>query len=291
MHRAVLACGVLVVTLLRLTGPTPAAEPARPEPPKEAKPVVRPPAEEDLRRAREDEENQRRAREDAAAQEAASKQAERLRGLLTKPMSIEFDAGPLKEALGFLSERKGVPILVDAEAFQTDLLIPDVESQPVRLPRMNGVRFDAVLRRLAGQVHGVYLLRSGHIEITTPERLAAEIGREVSPDRQVPLVYTSYDQRPLEQALKDIADSTESNVLLDPRAKEKAKEQVTATFRNVPVDTAVRLLADLAGLELVMVDAVHYVTTHENAEALRKKLPRAQPEPKPDPAAKQTKGA
>ena len=39
----------------------------------------------------------------------------------------------------------------------------------------------------------------------------------------------------------------------------------TATLTNVPIDTAVRLLADMAGLQVIQVDNVLYVTTPENA--------------------------
>jgi hypothetical protein len=42
---------------------------------------------------------------------------------------------------------------------------------------------------------------------------------------------------------------------------------------NVPVDTAVRILADAANLSVVQMDNTFYLTTSENATRLRKELP------------------
>jgi hypothetical protein len=85
------------------------------------------------------------------------------------------------------------------------------------------------------------------------------------------LVQAEFDKRPLEEALKELADATECNILFDPRAAEKAKP-VTATLVNVPLETAVELLADMDGLKVVLRDHVLYVTTKENAEVMQKEL-------------------
>jgi hypothetical protein len=83
---------------------------------------------------------------------------------------------------------------------------------------------------------------------------------------QLPLVYAIFEKRPLEDALRELSELTDVSVVLDAsRAKETARLPVTATFKNVAVDTAVRLLADLAELKMVRVDNVLYVTTAENA--------------------------
>ena len=50
---------------------------------------------------------------------------------------------------------------------------------------------------------------------------------------------------------------------------EKARRPITATFAHVPVDSAVQLLADMAGLRMVVVDNVLYVTSPENAKDLQ----------------------
>src|SRR5262249_37776676 len=60
------------------------------------------------------------------------------------------------------------------------------------------------------------------------------------------------------------------NVVIDCRVAESAANTpVTATFTLVPLDTAVRFLADMADLGTVAADNVLYVTTKANAEAIR----------------------
>jgi hypothetical protein len=58
------------------------------------------------------------------------------------------------------------------------------------------------------------------------------------------------------------------NVVLDVRAADKAKVPVTVRFVNTPLDTAVRLLADMAELKPYAVDNLYFVTTRENADRL-----------------------
>src|SRR6185437_4373035 len=79
---------------------------------------------------------------------------------------------------------------------------------------------------------------------------------------------------PLEDAVKELAEQAEFNVVFDNRAADKAKTTVSAVFRNTPLDTALRLLADMADLRAVHLDNVLYVTTKENAAALEARLDR-----------------
>jgi hypothetical protein len=85
------------------------------------------------------------------------------------------------------------------------------------------------------------------------------------------LVCAEFDKRPLDEALKELADATDSTLVLDGRAAEQAKV-VTATLINVPLDTAVDLLANMTGLKVVSRDRMLYVTTKDNADAMDKEL-------------------
>jgi hypothetical protein len=88
--------------------------------------------------------------------------------------------------------------------------------------------------------------------------------------RQLPLVHANLDQRPLDDALRELADATGFSVVLDARhAGEHAKAPLTAGLYNVPLDTAARLLADQAGLQAVLLDNVLHVTTRERARTLQ----------------------
>jgi tetratricopeptide (TPR) repeat protein len=107
---------------------------------------------------------------------AALQNIRRLRDKLAQPISLSegFDSGPLRDALGFLSERYGFPIIVDTEAFKNDNSINDIESQTVKLGKMVGVSLGTVLRLLLAQVNGTYIIRREFVEVTTTQRQLLE---------------------------------------------------------------------------------------------------------------------
>ncbi|MGE3804448.1 MAG: hypothetical protein AB7K24_07230, partial [Gemmataceae bacterium] len=99
-----------------------------------------------------------------------------LKDKLNTPVTIEgFEPNtPLKEALGFLSERYGMTILIDVQAFQADLQIQEPENQPVKLPKMVNVSLGTILRLLLSQAQATFLIRRDFVEVTTLQRQAAE---------------------------------------------------------------------------------------------------------------------
>src|SRR5262249_9145959 len=200
----------------------------------------------------------------------AENQAGELRRRLAMPMTVEFEPNtPLKEALKWVSDKAGVTILVDTEAFKTDLNVTEIENQPVTLAKMN-LRLGTVLEKLAAQVQGSFLVRPDHIAITTMDRARVAVWGTLEADENVsgrprpllPLVHVALGKRPLDAALQTLADATGFSVILDRRrAGDQARAVVSATLNNVPLDTAVRLLANQAGLQAVLLENALYVTT------------------------------
>ena len=82
-------------------------------------------------------------------------------------------------------------------------------------------------------------------------------------------VEVNFDKRSLAAVLEDVADATGFNIVLDPRVADKAKAPLTGSLKNVPLETAVRVLADMADLKPVLLDNVFYVTTRANAAVLQ----------------------
>ncbi|MBI4305087.1 MAG: hypothetical protein HY678_02100 [Chloroflexi bacterium] len=83
---------------------------------------------------------------------------------------------PLKEALGFLSEKFEIPFRIDVNAFKMDLMIVEAENQPVKLPRQMNVPLGMVLRQLVEQCQGTFVVQPDLIEVTTPQRAALKKG-------------------------------------------------------------------------------------------------------------------
>jgi DNA-directed RNA polymerase subunit K/omega len=195
-------------------------------------------------------------------------------------ISVNLDKGidastPLKDAIEFLSDRYDLTMLIDSKAFEA-IGVQKVEEQPVQLPKMVGVSMRTVLRLLLAQIkgdmhHGTFIVQDDVIFITTSGHLFQGDATQdpLLPLISAPTIDTDTAGKPLLVALRDIADHSGVNILIDPRVGDKSRRPVTATLNHVPVDTAVRLLADMAGLRSVVMDNVIYVTSPENAKELQ----------------------
>jgi hypothetical protein len=176
----------------------------------------------------------------------------------------------LQDALGLLGEKTGLTFFIDSNAFAADE-VQKVEESQVGLGRMMGVRLDTVLRLLLGQVKGqkyvgTYLIRGDHIEVTT----TWHAGLQLSPGEGVlmPRVNSVLHREALEEALAQLSEATGISIVLDERVSDKGQKVVTAILNNVPLDTAVRVLADQTDLKPVLMDNLIYVTSKNNAKEL-----------------------
>jgi hypothetical protein len=127
-----------------------------------------------------------------------------MKNKLAKPVTLEEGIAantPLRDALGFLSDRYDITILVDTQAFKAEGN-DTVEETPVRLPKMIGVSLATVLRLLTAQANGTFLVRRDYIEVTTGKRAVAEKVVRVYPvaDLVIPIP-NSFNQRVVNQTL------------------------------------------------------------------------------------------
>ena len=223
------------------------------------------------------------------------------------PKGIEANT-PLKDVLEFLGKDSKVNIVVDANAFtgigvQKVEEQPVQLSAMKNVRRATVLRL--LLGQLKGDVYtGGYLVRADGIKVTTTYKVLQEVlGSSFPPDeeddavapaapgaRPAPLppassrkkaagvteipvtldtvVHVEFDKRPLNEALKELAESEGVNIVIDPRVGDKAKLSVTATLNNALFDTAVRVLTEMADLKVVRLTNVLYVTTPEKAAVL-----------------------
>jgi hypothetical protein len=214
----------------------------------------------------------------APGTKAEDKQPVPLAARLKQPVDFKgLEADPkmtFEEALAKLGSDYGLQFDVNETAFKEEQ-VEDVLSKPVAerpIPKMGNVRLEAVLRKLLARVPSqsgaTYILRRDVIEITTTASVIREIWGTGYQGPYLPLVNKTFDNRPLEDALKDLAVANDYNIVVDSRVAEKAKTAVSARFENTPLDTAVRLLADMADLKPFLVDNVLYVTSRARAEQM-----------------------
>jgi RNA polymerase sigma factor (sigma-70 family) len=212
---------------------------------------------------------------------------------LTKPLNFEGIEDPrltLQDALDKLGHRFKINFEINDKAFELDQLkdvgrTPIGETKPI--PPMRNTTLATLLRLILARVPtpsgAVYILRPDSVEITTTRALLLELGiardkpAGVDPDSpeglfgppEIPLVWDVFEETPISKALMRVTERTSFSVIVDASFKDRVKDNVTAQFNNVPVDTAVRLLANMANLSMVQVDNVFYLTTPEKAKLLR----------------------
>ena len=143
----------------------------------------------------------------------------------------------------------------------------------------------AVLKRLLSRIASTsekgiatYVIRRDGVEITTRQAYQAEFFPNEDLENWStlpPLVCAELNETPLSDALKELARNGECNILVDGRIATEAKTKVSADLVAVPVETAVRLLADQAGVKLVRLGNVYYVTSKENACTLQREEDKA----------------
>jgi type II secretory pathway component GspD/PulD (secretin) len=192
--------------------------------------------------------------------------ADKARKLLDQSVTIEFAEQPLSAALAQLSEQTKLKFALDRLTIaQMGLGDPDM---PVTA-KMQDTKLRSALRNILGQYHLSYVLIEDSVLVTTEEMaLYRQMRQRVDVDlREVPL----------QQALAQVARSSGTNLVLDPRvAKEAKTAPLSLQLDDVPLETAVRIIAEMAGLKSVRLGNVLFVTTEERAEKLR-----AEPESRP----------
>jgi hypothetical protein len=194
---------------------------------------------------------------------------------------VEFDGindprTTLDAALDKLAKLSDVTFEINSMAFEMDQL-KEVGRAPVAetpIPPMRNTLATVlrkILRRVPAPSGTTYLIRRDVIEITTGMFQHVEVwGGYDGP--KFPLVDVVLEKTPLEEAVKELANQSGFNVVLDNKAGDTMKTPLTAKMLNTPLDTALRLLADMTDMGVVHLDNVLYVTAKANAAALEARL-------------------
>jgi hypothetical protein len=170
---------------------------------------------------------------------------------------MNYQNKSLNEVVEDIKSKAKVPVTLDPMIFQFGL---DPNMQAVNVSAKNVKLRDGLRQALAPFNLKCGITKDG-IFISTEEGLTnKQLRQRVSVD---------CDSTPFAATIKQLAADTGANVVLDPRLKEKANAAVTLKLDDVPLETAVRLLSEVADLGAIRMNNVLFVTTSERAEKLR----------------------
>jgi hypothetical protein len=179
---------------------------------------------------------------------------------LSQPWDVNFEAPTTFRDMLETWEKRGMPrVIIYQQAFKLENPdAPDVYETQIVLPRVQGLPAGRVFRMALDQIptaDATYLVQAGHLLVTT--------SRDASPRAR--FVQASFANRPLDEALEELSDLTGVAIAVDPRVGGKGKTPVTARFPSeTNLAQIVRVLADMADLKAVVVDAMIYVTSRDN---------------------------
>jgi hypothetical protein len=200
--------------------------------------------------------------------------AEKVRRILEQTAdSVEIQDQPLEYAIGQIHNETGLNFVVDRQTIQ-QMGIDMSTGGPAVNVKLQKVKWKTVLRSMLGQYNLSYAIVGEAVAVTSEDMaMLRQMHQRVSVD---------LDKVVLAAALKQLAKETATNLLVDARAQKEAQTAVSLQLEDVPLETAVRLMADMAGLKPVRVGNVLYVTTKANAAELKADLENQPGQPQPN---------
>lgn len=196
--------------------------------------------------------------------------------LLGYPITGRFDKQPLDEVIDELSDQSGATILIDPR-------LGEKAQTPVSAVFKNTITLEGAVRLLAEMADLHAEVQDNVLFITGKPKV--EAGEKKTELR--------LRGKRLDLALRDLADWSGAAIQLDPRYAPRptpiirkasgadtpedtrfsllVDPKVSATFKKgASPEAAVRILANQAGLAMVRMDGILYVTDPDNAERLGK---------------------
>ena len=195
------------------------------------------------------------------ASEKAVSPVDELHAALDKTVTLKIERQPLSLAIDMLREKSKINFVIDSLTIQQTLgFTPDQPPSPVDLD-LKQVKVRAALRSILSP-YGLSFASVGDTVVITTEDMA--MLRQMRQRVNVDLNKVEFTE-----ALKQLGRDTATNLIVDSRVEKEAKAPVSMQLEDVPLETAVRLLAEMAGLKPVRVGNVLFVTKKETANELR----------------------
>jgi hypothetical protein len=191
--------------------------------------------------------------------EKATGSAETIRKALDQNMTLEITDQPLTQALNKIREQTKINFVIDKFTIQQMGYDPDQAPVTVKL---KDAKARTCLRAALGPYNLSYAILGDTVLVSTDEMvMVRQMKQRVNVD---------LDKMDLAAALKQLSKETATNLMLDTRVPGKdAKATVTLQLEDVPLDTAIRLVAEAGGLKPVQVGNVMLVTTKTLATEMK----------------------
>jgi type II secretory pathway component GspD/PulD (secretin) len=185
----------------------------------------------------------------------------KIRAGLDKTVTIDFTGQSLADALNHFRDKTGVPINIDPIMFvQMGLNPNDPMGGQVTIKGTNEKASQILRRTLSAQRLGYVILEDGVLVTSEDGAVMRQMRQRVSVD---------LDEVPLKKAVRDLAKNHGINLVIDPRVTKEADAPVSLQLDNTGIETALRLLAEMAQLKAVRMGNVVFITDETKAKKIR----------------------
>jgi hypothetical protein len=196
---------------------------------------------------------------DQESKDKATTPTEKIRQALDQPIALDITEQPLTQALNKIREQTKINFVVDR------MLIQQMGYDPEQMPvsaKLKDAKARTCLRSVLSPYNLGYAIIGDTVLISTDDMvMQRQMKQRVTVD---------LDKVDLAAALKQLSRETATNLLLDSRVPVKeGKTTVTLQLEDVPLDTAIKLVAEAGGLKPVQVGNVMLVTTKALANEMR----------------------
>lgn len=189
---------------------------------------------------------------------------DKLRQGLERKITVDYSGGSLIEVLNHIRDRSGLNISLDDQALMMAGMnpggAPDGVIQQFNL-KAKDEKASTVLRKFLNTYRLAYVVFEDSILITSEDMaLMRQMRQRVS---------VNVEDVAAKTAIRDLAKKHGVNLVFDPKVSQQADTVVSLQVDNTGIETAVRLLAELASLKAVRMGNVLFVTSADKAKVIR----------------------
>jgi hypothetical protein len=195
---------------------------------------------------------------------------EKIRKTLDQTMVLDYTGQSIHDAVEHLKEKTRLNFILDHLALQQmGVLIdpgnpgnPNANPIQVHLKADRHTKVRTALQRMLNAYNLSYVILEDAVLISTEESgLHRQMRQRVS---------INHKEVPLAKTLKDLAQATALNLVIDPRMAKEAQTPVTLQLDDATLETTVRLLSEVGGMKAVRMGNVLFITSEARAEKIRK---------------------
>jgi hypothetical protein len=197
-------------------------------------------------------------------QDKAVSTVDKMRQGLDKVITVDYAGETLTEVLRHLQEKTGVPINLDQFVItnaDTNINVP-VGADPVQIKvKATNEKASQVLRKLLNVHYLSYVILDDGVFVSYDELAIAR--------QYLQRVSVAVEDVPFKKAVRDLAKKHGINLMIDPKMMKQAETPVSVELDNASLETAIRILAEMANLKTARMGNVMFITSDERAKKIR----------------------